>query len=207
MAYTRKDHFYRQAKSAGYRSRSAYKLLELAKRYQLIGRGDHVVDLGAWPGGWLQVAASLVGERGRVIGVDLVEIEPLPDSTITCIRGDAADPTVQRAMRERADGRVDVVLSDMAPKLTGIRATDAARTAALAATAVDIAAGLLRPGGRLLLKVFTSPETDALVTTLRASYQTVKRTRPDATRAGSAELYVIALGYRASGAARSRMQS
>jgi 23S rRNA (uridine2552-2'-O)-methyltransferase len=196
MAYNRKDHFYRQAKNAGYRSRAAYKLLELAQRHRLITAGDHVVDLGAWPGGWLQVAAELVGDRGRVIGVDLVGIEPIPKPVIACVQGDATTAAVQEEIRRRAGGRVDVVLSDMAPKLTGIRATDTARAGALADAAADIAARLLRPGGRLLVKVFTSAETDALVARLKQTYATVKRTRPEASRVGSAELYVIAIGYR-----------
>jgi 23S rRNA (uridine2552-2'-O)-methyltransferase len=196
MPYNRKDHFYRQAKSAGYRSRAAYKLVELAKRYRLINRGDHVVDLGAWPGGWLQVAADLVGDRGRVIGVDLAAIEPLANPVITCLRGDATSSTVQNEIRRLADDRVDVVLSDMAPKLTGIRATDEARAGALTEAAAAIAVSLLRTGGRLVVKVFSSPETDAVVARLERCFDGVKRTRPDASRAGSDEMYVVALGYR-----------
>ena len=198
MAYNRKDHFYRQAKSAGYRSRAAYKLLELAKRYRLINRGDHVVDLGAWPGGWLQVAAELVGDNGRVVGVDLTAIEPLSSPTITCVQGDATRADVQDQIRHHTAGRVDIVLSDMAPKLTGIRATDEARTGALASVAVDIALQLLRVGGRLVVKVFSSPETDALIARVNEHFTAVKRTKPDASRAGSAEHYVIATGYRPS---------
>lgn len=198
MAYDRKDHFYRQAKTAGYRSRAAYKLLELAKRYRLIKRGDHVVDLGAWPGGWLQVAAELVGDGGKVIGVDLAAIEPFPNPVITCVRGDATTADVQEEIRRQAAGRVDVVLSDMAPKLTGVRATDEARAGALADAAADIATKLLRPGGRLVVKVFSGPETDAVVARLDRCFDTVKRTRPDASRSGSAEMYVIALGHHVS---------
>lgn len=196
MPYNRKDHFYRQAKSAGYRSRAAYKLLELARRYRLIHAGDRVVDLGAWPGGWLQVAAELAGAAGRVIGVDLVALDPLSNPAITCLLGDARTAEVQAEIRRRSGGPVDVVLSDMAPKLTGVRATDTARAGALADAAVDIAVQLLRPGGRLLVKAFTSAETDALVQRLKRDFATVKRTRPEASRAGSAELYVIAAGYR-----------
>lgn len=196
MAYNRKDNFYRQAKSAGYRSRAAYKLVELAKRYRLISRGDHVVDLGAWPGGWLQVAAELVGDRGRVVGVDLVAIEPIPNPVIACLRGDATTSDVQSEIRRLAADRVDVVLSDMAPKLTGIQATDEARAGALTEAAAAIAGSLLRPGGRMVVKVFSSPETDAVVAQLERCFDSVKRTRPDASRAGSDEMYVIALGYR-----------
>jgi len=202
MAYRRKDHFYQRAKAAGYRSRAAYKLIELAERQRLIGRGDHVVDLGAWPGGWLQVAAELVGPQGRVVGVDLVEIEPLPNPVITCVRGDASDAATQAEIRRQSGGRVDVVLSDMAPKLSGVRATDEARAAALAAAAIDIAEALLRPGGRLLLKLFSGGESEALVNRLRQSFAKVKVTRPQATRAGSSELYAIALGYRRTTGAR-----
>lgn len=207
MAYDRKDHFYRQAKSAGYRSRAAYKLRELATRYRLLNRGDHVVDLGAWPGGWLQVAAEFVGEQGRVIGVDLVAIDPLPNPAIVCLRGDATSPAMQDEVRQRSAGRVDVVLSDMAPKLTGIRATDAARAGALAEAAADVAMQLLRPGGRLVVKVFTSPEADALIARLRRDFATVKRTRPEASRSGSAEMYIIAIGFRPASNTPPRMLS
>jgi len=92
--YRRKDAYYQRAKAAGYRSRAAYKLLELAERYRLLRPGDHVVDLGAWPGGWLQVTAELVGERGRVVGVDVVPIQPLNNAVVTCLRGDAGDAGV-----------------------------------------------------------------------------------------------------------------
>lgn len=199
MPYRRKDHFYRKAKSAGYRSRAAYKLLELARRYQLIRPGDHVVDLGAWPGGWLQVAAELVGPRGLVIGVDLVEMEPIGSPVVALVRGDAADVRTRSEIERRSGGRVDVLLSDMSPKLTGIRATDQARAAALAAVAIETARALLRPGGRLLLKLFAGTEGEALAADLRRSFRTVKRTRPEATRAGSSELYLVALDYRPEG--------
>jgi 23S rRNA (uridine2552-2'-O)-methyltransferase len=196
--YRRKDAYYERAKAAGYRSRAAFKLLELAQRYRLIQRGDHVVDLGAWPGGWLQVAATLVGERGRVVGVDLVAIGPLSTPVVTCLRGDVNDPAVQDEIIARSGGRIDVVLSDMAPKLSGIRATDTARGETLAQSAADLAHRILRREGRLLLKMFSSAETDALIARLRPCFQSVKVTRPQASRAGSAELYVIGLGHRPS---------
>jgi 23S rRNA (uridine2552-2'-O)-methyltransferase len=204
MPYHRKDHYYRKAKGAGYRSRAAYKLLELARRYRLIQPGDHVVDLGAWPGGWLQVAGELVGPGGRVIGVDLADIEPIANPVIVCLRGDAGDAATRSEVERLSRGRVDVLLSDMAPKLTGIRATDEARAAALAAVAVEAAHALLRPGGRFLLKLFIGPESDAIAADLRRWFRTVKRTRPEATRAGSSELYLIALGYRPASASPPR---
>ena len=194
MAYQRKDAFYARAKEAGYRSRAAYKLLELGRRYQLIRRGDRVVDLGAWPGGWLQVAAELSGPLGRVVGVDLQPIQPLPPP-VTTIAGDACDSAIQDAVRERCGGRIDVVLSDMAPKLSGIRDRDIAQAAALAEAALAIAERLLTPGGRLLIKLFTAPETDAVVAAARRRFASVKLTRPEATRKGSAEMYLVCSGF------------
>ena len=196
MAYQRKDAFYARAKGEGYRSRAAYKLLELAQRFRLIGLGDRVVDLGAWPGGWLQVAAQLVGPQGVVVGVDLQPIDPLPQRAVSTVVGDARSDTVLEEVRRRCGGRVDIVLSDMAPKLSGIRDRDTAQAMVLAESALDIAGRLLGAGGRLVLKIFTAEETAELVKAARASFQSVKLTRPEATRKGSAELYLIGIGYR-----------
>lgn len=200
MAYQRKDTFYARAKQAGYRSRAAYKLLELAQRYSLIEPGQRVVDLGAWPGSWLQVAAQLTGPHGAVVGVDLEPIEPL-GGPVTTIAGDACDLVVQEQIRTRCGGRVDVLLSDMAPKLSGVRDRDIAQAMALAESALAIADRLLAPGGRLLVKLFTTPETDGVVAAARRRFRTVKRTRPDATRKGSAELYLVCLDFRGASAA------
>jgi len=203
MAYQRKDAFYARAKGAGYRSRAAYKLLELGQRYRLIERGDRVVDLGAWPGGWLQVAAQLVGAQGVVVGVDLRPIDPLGRPVVT-LTGDAREAAVLEDIRARCGGRVDVLLSDMAPPLSGVRDRDIARAAELAETALASAEVLLAVGGRVLVKLFTSPEADGLVGAARRRFQTVKLTRPDATRKGSAEVYLVGLGFRGAGGKRDR---
>ena len=195
MAYRRKDGFYARAKAAGYRSRAAYKLLELSRRYRLIRPGEHVVDLGAWPGGWLQVAAQCVGPSGTVVGVDTQPIERLAPP-VTTIAGDALDPAVQDRVRAACGGRVDVVLSDMAPKLSGIRDRDMARAHELAEAGLAIADRLLAPRGRLLLKLFTGPENDAVIAAARRRFETVKLTSTEATRKGSAELYLIGIGFR-----------
>ena len=195
MTYQRKDAFYARAKGAGYRSRAAYKLLELVQRYRLIGRGDHVVELGAWPGGWLQVAAQLVGPQGVVVGIDLRPIDPLGGPVVT-ITGDARDPAVQEEIRARCGGRVDVVLSDMAPALSGVRDRDTARAVELAEAALASAESLLGRGGRCVVKLFTSPEAEALIRTARSHFSTVKVTRPDATRKGSAEEYLVCVDRR-----------
>ncbi len=194
--YQRKDAFYARAKAAGYRSRAAYKLIELDQRFHLLHSGDHVVDLGAWPGGWLQVAAARVGTRGVVVGVDLKPIDSLPPP-VACVVGDLREGATLDAVRRQCGNRVDVMLSDMAPKLSGVRATDAARASELGDVAMAAAESLLRPGGRLLMKLFQGAETANRLRRLRERFESVKLTRPEATRSSSAELYVAALGFRA----------
>ncbi len=197
MTYRPKDAYHRRARAAGYRARSAYKLAELAARFRLLRRGDHVIDLGAWPGGWLQIAAERIGAEGRAVGVDVVPLEPLPAANVALIAGDVRDPLVIRAARERLGRPADVILSDLAPKLTGVAATDEARRSELAASVLAALPHLLRPGGRLLMKVFMGPEQAALVAQLRKTFDDVRTTRPEATRRGSAELYAVGTGYRA----------
>ncbi|MGD9764046.1 MAG: RlmE family RNA methyltransferase [Candidatus Binatia bacterium] len=197
MTYQPKDPYYARAKAAGYRSRAAYKLLELSRRYELIKRGDHVVDLGAWPGGWLQVAAQLTGPPGRVLGVDLQPITPLGQAYVSTIVGDVREPQVQEELRAAAGGRIDVVLSDLAPKLSGVRDRDIARSTELAEQAFDIARRLLSAGGRFLLKVFTAQETDALAAAARQSFAVVKLTKPEASRKASSELYLVCKAFKA----------
>lgn len=196
MTYRRKDAFYRQARAAGYRARSAYKLAELDDRFRLLRRGDFVVDLGAWPGGWLQVILDRVGDQGRVVGVDVVDIPPLGARNLLLLTGDVRDPTTAQSALDLLGRRADVVLSDLSPKLTGVRATDDARVAELATVTIDVLPTLLRPGGRLLTKLFMSPEHEAILARLREHFSDLKVTRPEATRRGSAELYGAGSGYR-----------
>ena len=194
--YRRKDGFYARAKAEGFRARSAYKLIEIARRAQLFRPGDVVVDLGAWPGGWLQVAAVAVGPRGRVVGVDLRPIEPLADAAnVVCLCGDVNDPGVRGRVMAACGRQADVLLSDLAPRLSGVRARDEAQMLALAGTVLDLTTEILRPGGHLVIKLFTTPDTPAFLTRLQGRFRQVKTTRPDATRKGSAELYAIALGF------------
>ena len=194
--YERKDRFYKKAKHEGYRSRAAYKLLEMHRELRIFKPGDRVIDLGSWPGGWVQAAASLVGNTGRVVGIDLVVLDPLPFPHVTLVQGDAADPEQKGKILALLGGRSDVLLSDMAPKLSGIRETDDARAMELCRTALACALQLVRPGGVLLLKVFMGSEYKALLAEIRAAFTTVKVTRPEATRKGSAETYVFATGLR-----------
>jgi 23S rRNA (uridine2552-2'-O)-methyltransferase len=196
MTYRRKDVYHRRARAAGYRARSAYKLAELDERYRLLHRGDAVVDLGAWPGGWLQVAVERVGRDGIVVGVDTVAIEPLPASNVRLLTGDVRDPTTIGEAAALLGRFADVVLVDLAPKLTGIRDTDEAHVGELVAATLSALPVLLRPGGRILMKLFMGAGYDAAIGSLRASFADVMVTRPGATRQGSAELYAVAQGYR-----------
>jgi 23S rRNA (uridine2552-2'-O)-methyltransferase len=195
VAYRRKDSFYRRAKSEGYRSRAAYKLLEIHRRHRLFRRGDRVIDLGSWPGGWVQVAAECVGEHGRVVGVDLARVEPLPQPQVALFCADLRDENVRRQLAHALGGEADVILSDMAPKLSGVRDRDQALAAELAALALEFARRFLRPGGKLLLKLFDAPETQGLIAELRGVFDAVAILRPEATRKGSAELYALCTGH------------
>lgn len=194
--YERKDAFYKKAKREGYRARSAYKLIELNREFRMLRPGLRVVDLGAWPGGWVQVAAELVGPQGKVVGIDLVALEPLPFSHVTLLQGDATDPTQQERMLAALGGPADIVLSDMAPKLSGVKEVDEARSMELCRAAFSCARALLRPGGALLLKVFMGSEHKALLSELRALFLSVKTTKPESSRKGSAETYVVATGFK-----------
>jgi 23S rRNA (uridine2552-2'-O)-methyltransferase len=198
VTYRRKDAFYRRARAAGYRARSAYKLAELDDRFHLLRRGDFVVDLGAWPGGWLQVIAERIGQQGRVVAVDLAEIPPLGTPNVVLVTGDVRDPAIGQSVLDLLGRRGDVVVSDLSPKLTGIRATDDARFDELARTTVELLPAVLRPGGRFLTKLFMSPEHGAILARLREHFPDLRVTRPEATRRGSSELYAAGFGYQPS---------
>ncbi|HVH16712.1 MAG TPA: RlmE family RNA methyltransferase [Myxococcota bacterium] len=193
--YRRKDAFHQRAKREGYRSRAAYKLAEIADRHALLAAGARVADLGCWPGGWMQVAAERVGPGGRVVGVDLAAIEPpLGIENAFAIQGDFTQPAVLQALLDTLGGPADVVLSDAAPKLTGVRATDRAREEALLEAVAGALPTLLRPGGDLLCKLLDSPEADAIARRIGATFRESKTLRPEATRKGSSERYLLARG-------------
>jgi 23S rRNA (uridine2552-2'-O)-methyltransferase len=190
----RKDTYYDRAKAEGYRSRAAYKLLEIQRRYHVVHDGDHVVDLGCAPGAWLQVAADLVGPRGRVVGVDTAKVAP-GSPTVLCLQADVLNPATCERVIAALGRRPTVVLSDMAPKLTGIRPRDEARCAELVTAAVEFALATLAPEGRLVVKVLTGIDTARLVATVRQRFLACKLTRPEATRKGSTECYLVATGF------------
>ncbi len=197
--YNRTDHLYRKAKEEGFRSRAAYKLIELNKRFKAIGPGSRVLDLGAWPGGWLQVAADLVGSSGVVVGIDLVAIEPLPFPQVRLITGDAADEDVQSQAFGIAGGKFQAVLSDMSPKLTGIKEADRAATIGCAELAFHIATKTLENDGTLIIKLFKSNEAEQFVKMIRPMFNKVSRSELDATRKTSNEFYVVGSGFKGQG--------
>ena len=195
MSYNPQDRYYKKAKQEGYRSRSAYKLFELQQRYRLLRTGDKVVDLGAAPGGWLQVAAKVVGQNGKVIGVDIQAMQPFSERQIVLVHGDVSSGEIQSKIKELLGGMADAVISDMAPKLSGIRDADMARAVKLNRLALDVAVPLLRPGGSLLIKSFMSNELHQLTAELKRQFSDVQRTKPEATRQGSSEFFFVAKGF------------
>ncbi|MFO7926293.1 MAG: 23S rRNA (uridine(2552)-2'-O)-methyltransferase [Halobacteriota archaeon] len=198
---TRKDDYYNRAKQQGYRSRAAYKLKQLDEDAGLISDGDAVVDLGAAPGGWLQVATELAGEGGTVIGVDLQRIEPIDG--VETIRGDMTEEATREKVLDRVgggetaaegDGGVDVVVSDMAPNMTGEYSLDHARSVYLARTAFETSLDLLAPGGDFVAKVFEGPDTNELRADIDREFEYVRTIHPKASRDSSSELYMVAKG-------------
>jgi 23S rRNA (uridine2552-2'-O)-methyltransferase len=190
------DPYVRKAKALGYRSRAAFKLAEIDRADRLFAPGQRVVDLGAAPGGWSQVAAEKVGSGGRVIAVDLLEMAPLPG--VTVIRGDFTEEAVRREVERALGGeRVDLVLSDMSPNLSGVAASDQARSIRLCGLALDFALAHLKPGGSLLVKAFQGARFPAFLERLRASFERVASRKPGASRGRSSEMYLRARGPRA----------
>ncbi len=186
------DPYVRAAKEQGWRSRAAFKLLELDDRYHLIAKGARIVDLGAAPGGWAQVAVK----RGaaRVVGVDLLPMDPVQGATI--LVGDFMDDTVPGQLAELLGGKADLVLSDMAPNTTGHNATDHLRIMGLADLALHFAVEMLAPGGAFVAKVFQGGSEKSMLEQMKRHFTTVRHAKPPASRKGSSELYVVATGFK-----------
>jgi 23S rRNA (uridine2552-2'-O)-methyltransferase len=191
------DPYVRKAKTEGYRSRAAYKLIEIDDKYRLLKPGMKVLDLGAAPGGWSQVAAERVqvGKgKGRVVAIDLLEIEPV--AGVEFQRMDFLEEDAPERLRKMLNGPADAVLSDMAANTTGHRKTDHLKIVALVELAADFAKEVLAPGGFFLAKVIQGGTESSLLAELRKSFASVKHVKPPASRSDSAELYVLAAGFR-----------
>ncbi len=186
------DRYVRQARAQGFRSRAAYKLLEIDRKDRLLRPGMRVLDLGAAPGGWSQVAARKVGPAGRVVAIDLLEITPI--SGVKVLRGDVREPQARAAAREALGGAADLVLCDLSPNLSGIPGVDQARAAELAGLAVELACEVLKPTGALVVKVFQGEAFDEIRALARTAFQTVSVRKPGASRGESRETYLLARG-------------
>jgi len=188
------DPYVHAAKTKGYRSRAAFKLLELDSKFHFLKSGARILDLGAAPGGWSQVAAQRIGEAGRIVAIDILEMEPLLGVEI--FHGDLTDPEMTARLKQALGGPADVVLSDMAASTTGHRATDHIRTTALLEAAVDLAEDVLKPGGSFIGKAFQGGATGDLLARIKRIFGDVRHVKPPASRAESVELYLVAQGFK-----------
>lgn len=189
------DEYVKKAQQEGYRSRAVYKLLEIDERDQLLKPGMTVVDLGAAPGSWSEIAVQRTGPRGRVIALDILPMDELPG--VTFIQGDFRDPEPYEALvREIGDSAVDLVMSDMAPNISGMKAVDQPRTMYLAELALELAHKVLKNDGDLLIKVFTGEGLDTFKQELRKHFKKILVRKPKASRPRSPEIYLLARGYK-----------
>ena len=179
----------------GLPSRAAFKIEEILARNRLVGKSARVVDLGCAPGGWLAILVASAGASGRVVGVDLAQVNSPPAGAIT-IAGDILDPNVAALVQSELGGRADLVTSDLAPKLTGIAARDEARSRELIDCALTFAATTLKPGGAMVAKLFMGAQFKDIVDSFKHYFGTVEVTRTKASRPGSSELYVVARKFR-----------
>ncbi|WP_392885234.1 23S rRNA (uridine(2552)-2'-O)-methyltransferase RlmE [Pseudomonas migulae] len=189
------DPYVKQAQKDGYRSRASYKLLEVQEKYKLIRPGMSVVDLGAAPGGWSQVTSRLIGGQGRLIASDILEMDSIPD--VTFIQGDfTEDEVLARILEAVGNSQVDLVISDMAPNMSGTPEVDMPKAMFLCELALDLAGRILKPGGNFVIKVFQGEGFDAYVKDARQKFDKVQMIKPDSSRGSSREQYMLAWGYR-----------
>lgn len=195
MADRRRDHYYKLAKAQNYRSRAAFKLRQINEKFKVMKTGDVVLDLGANPGGWSQVAIETVGNPGKVLAIDIKGIEPIDG--VHFYKGDVRAGETKGWIRENLGGRgVNLVISDMSPNITGNYSMDHARSMELAEMAFEFARAHLAPGGNMVIKLFDGDMTRAFVDAIRLKFRMVKRHSPKASRSSSSEVYIIAKGYK-----------
>jgi 23S rRNA (uridine2552-2'-O)-methyltransferase len=189
----KRDYYYRKAKEEKYRSRAAYKLFQAVEKYHFMKEGDIVVDLGAAPGGWIQAARKIVGEKGFILGVDLKPIEPFKENNIRTIIGDINEKETLQQIFEHLPRKADIVISDASPNISGIWEVDHARQIDLARQALKIALETLRPCGNFFVKVFEGDLLDDFIGTLQKHFEFVKVIKPKASRAKSSELFILGM--------------
>ena len=191
----KREHFYKQAKKSGYRARSSYKLLQIQKKFNVLKSNDVVVDLGAAPGGWSQVAKKIVGDNGVIVGVDLSYIRPIEN--IVFIKGDMTKIDNLNKISDAINGKeVDVVLSDMSPNISGNYVLDQASSVYLARKALEAAESLLRKGGCFVCKVFEGQDFEELMADIKSRFSSVRNFSPSASRKSSSEVYIVAKNFK-----------
>ncbi|MEQ8320867.1 MAG: RlmE family RNA methyltransferase [Rhodospirillales bacterium] len=188
------DPYVIEAKRLGYRSRAAFKLIELDDKFHFLTKGAKIIDLGAAPGGWTQVSMQRIGDAGHVVGIDLLEMEAIPGADL--IQGDFLEDDAPDRLKALLGGSADIVLSDMAASSTGHPQTDHLRIMGLLEVAVDFAGDVLAPGGSFVGKVLQGGTENELLNALKRDFKTVKHAKPPASRSDSAEVYVVAMGFR-----------
>ncbi|MET1080441.1 MAG: 23S rRNA (uridine(2552)-2'-O)-methyltransferase RlmE [Pseudomonas sp.] len=189
------DPYVKMAQKDGYRSRASYKLLEIQEKDRILRPGNTVIDLGAAPGGWSQVTSRVLGDKGRLIASDILEMDSIPD--VTFILGDFTEPQVLTQILEAVGNQpVDLVISDMAPNMSGTPEVDMPKAMFLCELALDLAARILKPGGNFVIKVFQGEGFDAYVKDARRKFDKVQMIKPDSSRGSSREQYMLAWGYR-----------
>ncbi|RON17981.1 23S rRNA methyltransferase [Pseudomonas brassicacearum] len=189
------DPYVKQAQKDGYRSRASYKLLEVQEKYKLIRPGMSVVDLGAAPGGWSQVTSRLIGGEGRLIASDILEMDSIPD--VTFIQGDfTEDKVLAQILEAVGNSQVDLVISDMAPNMSGTPEVDMPKAMFLCELALDLAERILKPGGNFVIKIFQGEGFDVYLKDTRRKFDKIQMIKPDSSRGSSREQYMLAWGYR-----------
>jgi 23S rRNA (uridine2552-2'-O)-methyltransferase len=194
----RRDYFYRKAKDEKFRSRASYKLFEVVKKYHFMKEGDIVVDLGAAPGGWIQAALKIVGNKGFVLGVDLKPIKPIDEVNVHLIVGDIADQETVRQIESILHAKVDVVISDVSPNVSGVWEVDHARQIDLARYSLTIARKILKPGGNFFVKAFQGDMFNNFLHEVRSYFYRVEVVKPKASRTKSAEIFILGLDLKRS---------
>jgi 23S rRNA (uridine2552-2'-O)-methyltransferase len=193
----RSDYYYRKAKEEKYRSRAAYKLMQVVRKYRFIKPNYIVIDLGAAPGGWMQVASKVIGARGIVLGIDLKEIEPLDETNACAIVGDVASAELTTQIKSILPRSADVVISDVAPNLTGVWDLDHARQIDLARRSLQIALAILKPKGNFFVKTFQGDLLRDFIEEIKHNFSRVEIIKPPASRARSAEIYILGMHLKA----------
>ena len=195
MAYKRRDGYWKMAKKEGYRSRAAYKLMQLNKKFQLIKKNDYVLDIGCAPGGWMQVAREIVGENGYVLGLDVQKIGGFQEENVEFFQKDITDPDVVTMVREKVE-TFDVVISDASPNITGIWDVDHFRSVELSEKVLDFGVEVLRTHGNFLVKVFQGESMKTFFEKVKQHFSYTKVTTPKASRKSSAEVYVVGKNFK-----------